>query len=58
MYHRTMRPWHDNSWLQQPVDVQRNSVTVAEQDPDTFSGLYDAHGNKLHKQQNKMGFIK
>lgn len=58
MYHRTARPWEEQKWFMAPNDGSPQSITVKEQEVDTFSGLYDVNGVALHRQKEKMGFVK
>ena len=58
MYHKTARPWEEQTWMASPKDGESKTVTVVEPERDNFSGLYDAHGNKLYKPQTRIGFIK
>ncbi|MBX9583670.1 MAG: hypothetical protein K2X87_25490 [Gemmataceae bacterium] len=46
--------WSDAAW--EPGDGGPASLTVMEQEPDTFSGLLDADGNELHRERVPMGF--
>lgn len=58
MYHKTVRPWEEQTWLMAPSEGSAVSISVQEKDVDTFSGLYDVNGVPLHRQKEKLGFVK
>lgn len=43
----------DGAWY---ADGEPRTITVEEDERDTFSGLYDANGDELHSVRPKMGF--
>lgn len=52
----------DDYWYRQSgdhwyaADNGPQTITVHEDGCDTFSGLYDAEGNELHRERPRMGF--
>ena len=47
--------WNVN-WCEEEYD-EKSSITVHEDDKETFSGIYDANGNEMHRVLQPIGFI-
>ena len=48
------RPLHDNGDDEQ--EIVTPTATVHEQERETWTGLYDANGNKLHRPREPIGY--
>ena len=44
----------DDIWF----DDSPRSMTIEEAESSTFTGLYDADGNEIHKAKPRMGFMR